>query len=533
MADRESARALLATRFGFADFLPGQAEAIEAALAGDDLFVLRPTGAGKSLVYQLPALMRPGLTLVVSPLIALMRDQALKLERLGLPAAALHGELAPDAYRRAMEGLESRRLRLLYLAAERLADPDALALLRAADVRRLAVDEAHCVSQWGHDFRPDYRRIGDAARALGAPQIIATTATASPRTRGDIVENLFCRPPRLCIGSFQRPTIALSAQARAGDRLGQLVKLVAARRGQSGIVYCAARETADRVARALAGAGLAASSYHAGLPAEQRATRQDEFLARSDMVMAATIAFGLGVDKPDVRFVIHYDPPDHLETLYQETGRAGRDGQPAEGIALYSPRAMASLLAARHDLGRIDPPAAERARALSDYFLAATCREQAMLGAFGEAAPPCGRCDNCRRGGLALRRAAGLVRAAPREALGLIRAALHRRLFASAQSVEPEQDQPEPAAWDWTRSPASPLTVAQARRLARLRAARHVIARKAGLAPARIIDDESLRRIADAPPSSVEDLVEICGDPSGCLARYGISLVENARADES
>ncbi|WP_298355077.1 RecQ family ATP-dependent DNA helicase [Rhodoblastus sp.] len=526
MADLEEARKLLRDRFGFADFLPGQAAALQAALDGEDLFVLAPTGAGKSLIYQLPALIRPGLTLVVSPLVALMRDQTRRLEALGLPAAALHGETAPGAWRRARNGLESGRLRLLYLAPERLADPETLALLREANPRALAVDEAHCVSQWGHDFRPDYRRIADFAASLSAPQVIAATATASPRTRADIVENLFARPPRQFVGSLRRPAIALSALPRQRDSMRQLIGLVAARRGGAGVIYCRARETADRVAAALKGAGLPASSYHAGLPTALRAARQDEFLARSDLTMAATIAFGLGVDKPDARFVIHYDTPDDPETLYQETGRAGRDGRPAEAIALYAPERMAQLRAARFDLARLDAAAGEKARALSDYFLKPACREQTLLRALGEQAPPCGRCDNCRVGRPA-HRALRLAGAAPRGVFDLARDVLRSGLALLLPPPAPIADLDAPAASSdaWTLA-AKKLSVVEARRLELLRATRLALARKAGLAPGRIIGAEALVAIAVSPPRSLAELVETHGDPSGLLARHGQSLID-------
>jgi ATP-dependent DNA helicase RecQ len=526
----DAAREILRTRFRFDDFLPGQAEAVAAALDGEDVFVLWPTGAGKSLVYQLPALARPGLTLVVSPLVALMRDQAQKLARLGVPAAALHADLEPGAYARLRDGLESGGLRLLYVAPERLADPEALAMIRAAGVRALAIDEAHCISQWGHDFRPDYRRIAAAAEALGSPQIIAATATASPRTRADILENLFVRPPRLFIGSFRRPSVALSAQPRARDPFAQLTGLVAARKGMSGIVYCASRATADRVAGLLNGAGVRAASYHAGLSADLRAGRQDEFLARSDMVMAATIAFGLGVDKPDVRFVIHYDPPDHLETLYQETGRAGRDGAPAEAIALYGERDIAALRAARFDLARVDPAAGLRAKALSGYFQTWRCREQKLLAVLGEESPPCGRCDNCRRGGFGLRHVVRIARDLPRETLALARHGLEFRLAGQSSPAAAEEETaiatPAEAAFGRARRP---LSADQDRRLRALRAARIAAARRAGIAPAQLIADEALIGLSESPPADLGELVARCGDESGMLSRYGALILETAR----
>ncbi|WP_296715355.1 ATP-dependent DNA helicase RecQ [Rhodoblastus sp.] len=531
MSGLDAAREILRTRFRFDDFLPGQAEAVAAALDGEDVFMLWPTGGGKSLVYQLPALARPGLTLVVSPLIALMRDQAQKLGRLGLPAAALHADLKPDAYARLRAGLENGALRLLYIAPERLADPETLAMVRAADVRALAVDEAHCISQWGHDFRPDYRRISAAAEALGWPQIIAATATASPRTQADIVENIFARPPRLFIGSFRRPSVALSAQPRARDRFAQLLALVAARKGKSGIVYCASRAMADRVADFLNGAGLAAASYHAGLPNDLRAARQDEFLARSDMVMAATIAFGLGVDKPDVRFVIHFDPPDHLETLYQETGRAGRDGAAAEAIALYGARDIAALRTARFDLARVDPAAGFRAKALSDYFQTSRCRERTLLAVLGEEAPPCGQCDNCLRGGLrhAAFRVARIARDAPREMLALARHGLELRFAGRSSPAAAEEETTVEAPEDEALRRASrPLSAEQDRRLRALRAARIAVARRGGVAPSRVIADEALLGLIESPPADLEDLVSRCGDESGALSRHGAIILETA-----
>jgi ATP-dependent DNA helicase RecQ len=526
----------LRERFGFDDFLPGQAEAIGALLDGEDVFALWPTGGGKSLLYQLPALIRPGLTLVVSPLIALMRDQVVGLRRRGVAAALLHADQDASATAQICDDLERRRLKLLYLSPERLANPETMSLLRESDVRLLAVDEAHCVSQWGHDFRPDYRRIAEASAALGCPQMVATTATAAPATRSDIIASLFARPPRVVAASFRRRSIALSALAQSGDPTGRIIELASARQGRSGIIYCGARKKVDALAEALRRAGLPAQAYHAGLADETREARQDEFLARSDSIVVATIAFGLGVDKPDVRYVIHRDPPDRLETLYQETGRAGRDGRPAEAIALFSPERIAGLRAARYALGRVDPESGARAAALARYFLSTQCREQSLLAALGEEAPPCGQCDNCRRGLRPLRRLGLLARAAPREARALAGELLSRALgvfsppppAAAIEECAPAADERDYCATD----PAPVHNVEQARRWRRLCEARRAAARKAGVAPARLIGDAALARLIERPPANMAELAAICGDESGLLARYGAPLLASARRED-
>ncbi len=532
MADLDAARRILREKFGLNDFLPGQAEAVAAVLDGEDVFAIWPTGGGKSLIYQLPAVARPGLTLVVSPLVALMRDQAQKLRRRGIAAAALHADMEAGAAAKLREAIEGRRLSLLYLSPERLADPAVFELLGPSGVRLLVVDEAHCVSQWGHEFRPEYRRIGAAAEYLGLPQMVATTATAAPRTRDDIVSSLFARPPRLFVGSFRRRSIALSALPRGRDVTRRILNLVAARRGQCGIIYCGARKSADLLAQALGEAGHAAASYHAGLPARLREERQDEFLARSDMVIAATMAFSLGVDKPDVRYVIHCNPPDHLETLYQETGRAGRDGRPAEAIAFYSPKILAELRAARLELARLDPPSAQGAAMLARYFVGGDCRERSLLAALGEECPPCGRCDNCLRGFRPLRRAAFWAREAPGETRALAGHLLRRgfeRLSRRDAAIEP--DEPAPGGEAFSPPPPAPArNVDEARRLRALREARLVIARKTGVAPARLIDDAALARLMDAPPADLAEMIVRCGDETGLLVRFGAPLLESVRS---
>jgi ATP-dependent DNA helicase RecQ len=529
-------RRILRETFGFDDFLPHQGEAVAAALAGADLFVVWPTGGGKSLIYQYPALTRPGLCVVVSPLIALMRDQVVKLRARGLAAGALHrgqddGEAA--ACRRM---LAKGALRLLYLSPERLAEPEAREKLREAGVRMLAVDEAHCVSQWGHDFRPEYARIAEAAEALGRPQMLAVTATAAPRTRDEILQKLFSRAPRLMLGSFRREAISLSVEACAGDPALRIAQLAAARRGKSGIVYCGSRRQTEQVAEALAQAGLPASAYHAGLPARAREERQDEFVKRGDMVMAATIAFGLGVDKPDVRYILHAGLPDHIETLYQETGRAGRDGLPAHAIALFDPRRLRALRESAPDLARIDPASGERALALAHYFSTAGCREQAMLAPLGETCPPCGQCDNCRRGAMRLRGALRVVSGA-REILRRLPLAVFSRAEnrGKVEAPAPEADagfarEGEP---EWTAlAESTAFNPAGSRRLIRLRAARRALARKFGVAPGRLIGEMALARLAGEPPGTLAELLAGAADETGLLALHGAALLEAARDTE-
>jgi len=533
--DRE--RGILRETFGFDDFLPLQEQAVAAALSGEDVFVLWPTGGGKSLIYQYPALTRPGLSLVVSPLIALMRDQTAKLRARGLPAGTLHMDQDVGEAQACRRALAKGVLRLLYVSPERLAEPEARQGFQDAGVKMLAVDEAHCVAQWGHDFRPDYGRIAEAAAELGHPQMIAATATAAPRTREEIVAKLFSRPPRFIVGSFRRKNLSLSAEICSGDPARRITQLVAARRGTSGIVYCASRRQTERVAAALVEAGLDASAYHAGLPGQEREARQDAFVARADQVMVATIAFGLGVDKPDVRFILHAGLPDAVETLYQETGRAGRDGRPAEAIVLFDPRGIAALRAAQYEIAAIDPASAERARALVRYFDTAGCREQALLAPLGEDCPPCGLCDNCRRGAPRLRGALKALARAPDFLAGAARRFATRALnrgteqpsFAFAME---DADQRDPPALDGEREAVSILTVVESRRLRRLREARKGLARKLGVAPARLIGEAGLASLALEPPENLTALLARTGDETGLLARHGGALLEAARQDE-
>lgn len=391
----QDARALLKSTFGFEDFRPGQAEIIEAVLNGEETLAIMPTGGGKSLCYQLPALLREGVTLVISPLIALMRDQVEAMRALGVEAGALTSANDEEENERVFSAIDDGRLKLLYLAPERLSS--AGSLLRRIKVSFLAVDEAHCVSQWGHDFRPDYLKIGDLRSSLGNPQIAAFTATADAETRTEISGKLFTDPPRLFLQGFDRPNIHLAFAAKASPRQ-QLLKFVTARKGRSGIVYASSRNKTEVLAKALTDAGVPALPYHAGLAPEIRQTHQDRF-QREDLVICATIAFGMGVDKPDIRYVAHADLPKSMESYYQEIGRAGRDGAPAETLTLYGlddiklRRLQIDESPAPDERKRADH---QRLNALLALAEAPRCRRQTLLAYFGDELPdPCGACDLC------------------------------------------------------------------------------------------------------------------------------------------
>ncbi|WP_026605620.1 DNA helicase RecQ [Methylocapsa acidiphila] len=396
-ADIRAAEAALERVFGFTSFRPGQRDILEAVLAGENVLAVMPTGAGKSLCYQLPALVRRGLTIVVSPLIALMRDQVQQLRRVGIAAAALNSSNSGEDNALVERGLRDGRYRLVYVAPERLVRPDAVALLRDSGANVLAIDEAHCVSQWGHDFRPEYLGLAQAARAIGDLQFVAVTATADAPTRADIVRRLFSAEPRIFVSSFDRPNLHL-AMRRKSDAARQIEAVVKSHKGQSGIVYAASRNGVEKLARSLSASGVPALAYHAGLEAEIRSANQDEFLRNDGVVIVATVAFGMGVDKPNVRFVCHADLPQSVEAYYQEIGRAGRDGLPADTLTLFSD---ADILLRERQIAQGDAPEErkrlERRKLQALIALCETprCRRQTLLAAFGEASQPCGNCDIC------------------------------------------------------------------------------------------------------------------------------------------
>ena len=395
-------------RFFHSDrFRPGQEPLIDSVLAGRDVLGVLPTGGGKSLCYQLPATLLPGVTLVISPLIALMHDQVMGLVRAGVPAAYLNRSLTPAQLSEALRRLGAGRYRLVYVAPERLALPGFRALCAELPIPFVAVDEAHCISQWGQDFRPDYMRIAGFLESLPRrPVVGAFTATATERVRRDIAKNLGLRDPYTYTAGFDRPNLYFAVRS-VRDRDAVLLNELERERGRAGIVYCATRRGTEAVYELLRSNGFAAAIYHAGLTAEARRENQADFLAGRRLVMVATNAFGMGIDKPDVRFVIHYNMPRSLEAYYQEAGRAGRDGKPARCLLLYNADdvSLQEYLIARTepnpdmtDAERLEARRRdnERLRRMTSYAMGGSCLRNTILRYFGERpTAPCGRCSVC------------------------------------------------------------------------------------------------------------------------------------------
>ncbi len=384
--------------FGYECFRGNQAAIIEAMLAGRDSLVLMPTGGGKSLCYQVPALIREGAGLVVSPLIALMQDQVRALHELGIEAAFLNSSLSREQQADVIRRFRASELQLLYIAPERLVQPRTLSLLADVPLALVAIDEAHCVSQWGHDFRQDYLALDQLRELLPGVPRIALTATATPIVREEIVERLALNDPGIFVSPFDRPNIRYQVQPKTDPRR-QLGDFLRGHAGEAGIVYCLSRKKVESIAESLQREGYSALPYHAGLSAETRAEHQHRFLTEEAVIVVATIAFGMGIDRPDVRFVVHLDLPKNIESYYQETGRAGRDGEPADAWMVYGLQDVVRLRQMvddseaddehkRHDRQKLD--------ALLGWCEVTDCRRRPLLAYFGdEYGQACGNCDNC------------------------------------------------------------------------------------------------------------------------------------------
>lgn len=383
--------------FGYKTFRPHQQQIIEGLLRGEDAFVLMPTGGGKSLCYQIPALQRPGVGIVVSPLISLMKDQVDALLANGVRAACYNSSLGASEARQVLAQLHQGELDLLYVAPERLLSDGFLERLHELNVALFAIDEAHCVSQWGHDFRPEYVQLGQLRDHFPDVPMIALTATAEKQTRQDILQRLRLTGARQVIAGFDRPNIRYTVIDKAKPYL-QLASFLDSRPDEAGIVYCLSRKRVEEVADKLHHDGYRAAAYHAGLSAEERRQTQEDFLRDDLQIVVATVAFGMGIDKPNVRFVVHYDLPKNIESYYQETGRAGRDGLPAEALLLfgYGDIAISRGLIEKsdnHEQKRIE---IHKLNAMVAFAESGTCRRRALLGYFGEAlTEDCGNCDIC------------------------------------------------------------------------------------------------------------------------------------------
>lgn len=595
----QAATTVLSDVFGFDAFRPGQEDIVEAVTRGDNVLAIMPTGGGKSLCYQLPALIRGGVTVVISPLIALMRDQVRALREAGVEAGALTSGNTEEETAQVWDAIDAGRLKLLYIAPERLASGAALGMLRQIGVGLIAVDEAHCVSQWGHDFRPDYLRIGELQRALDVP-VAAFTATADAETRDEIVERLFGGvAPETFLHGFDRPNLHLAFAAKDNPRK-QVLQFAAARKGQSGIVYCGTRAKTETLAKALRDEGHLALHYHGGMDPQERRDTEVRFQREDGLIVVATVAFGMGVDKPDIRWVAHADLPKSIEAYYQEIGRAGRDGAPAETLTLFGPDDI-RLRRSQIDEGLAPPErrAADHARlnALLGLAEALECRRANLLQYFGETEVTCGKCDLCDTppevfdGTVAVRKALSailrtgewfgtghlidillgnetdkvrerghdvlptygvgqeydkrqwqavfrqmmghdLVRPNPERHGALMMTEKARPVLRDEETVKLRRDTIRTT----SRRPAAKTLVSEenAPLMSALKAKRRALAEAAKVPAYIIFPDRTLAEMADARPSSLDDMARVSGVGAKKLANYGDAFLEviNGEAEQ-
>ncbi len=514
MRDGTEAARVLREVFGFREFRPGQEEVIRAVLAGRDCIAILPTGAGKSLTFQLPAKLLPGTVLVISPLISLMKDQVDALESLGFRATTINSTLDASERRQRLAAFRRGEYELVYLAPEAL-DGSLRDFVRGCPVALLVVDEAHCISQWGHDFRPSYRRLAGLKHELDIP-VLALTATATRAVARDILRQLGMRGPAGYKGSFLRPNLHIwvRKKGQGGDTRREILSLVRRHGGESGIVYCLSRATVDRTTAFLRSKGIRARAYHAGLPDEERHAAQDAF-ARDDVdVIVATIAFGMGIDKSNVRFVIHRDMPKDVESWYQEIGRAGRDGEPSQCYLFYS---WADVKLHERFLDDIADPEYRKLKQrntvrLFELLEAGGCRHRAILAHFDEAIADCGTsCDVCRGEQLE-----NLCAPAPHVVRG--RAGRRPARFTAGAGDD-----------DWRMDPAAEDPGAD-RLFSALKALRKRLADAHGIPAYIVFNDRALREMAERRPASEEELLEISGVGPAKLERYGAAFLEVIRA---
>ncbi|MFO0584282.1 MAG: ATP-dependent DNA helicase RecQ [Anaeromyxobacter sp.] len=512
----ERAREVLRATFGHAAWRPGQAPIVEAVLKGRDCVGVMPTGAGKSLTYQIPARLLGGTTLVISPLIALMKDQVDAMSRVGLRAAFLNSSLAPEERRDRVRALRRGELELLYAAPEGL-EASVGSALEGVKLSLLAVDEAHCISAWGHDFRPAYRNLAGLRERFGAP-VLALTATATPEVVRDIARQLAMKDPLVVKGSFLRKNLRIHAMKKGEGVTAReaILRIVRARRGESGIVYALSRKSTEEIATMLRGHRIRAEAYHAGLEPEQRARVQDAFQAGALDVVVATVAFGMGIDKPDIRYVVHRDLPRTIEAYYQEIGRAGRDGKPSDVVMLYS---WADVMSWERLLDGEDAEVAgwQRAQVRAMFRLAEGegCRHAALVGHFGEDAEPCGdACDRCT--GAEIMASAPPVPGKGRSRSRRSSSPAHPERRAREAGPETRDVQGDPDAADLFEA---------------LRAWRSTTARAKGVPAYVVFPDATLAAIAEARPRDLDALGEISGVGPKKLAEHGeavLGLVKQA-----